>query len=396
MKWVYIYYLFKVFSSVNFQRGIFIIFLLEKGFSNQQISILQMIFYTLNSFAGIPCGILSDKFGHKYALIFALFMLIINSIIQVYYNEFIIFTIVFALQGASFAILHASSQSFVFEKLSQLQRTSEHIKILGNIRAISSISLGISISIGGFLQKISWGAVYFCYASCILISIFFILMIKNIKITKKENSQINLKSTTSETFEFIFNKKNFPFFMLVIAFSLLHAVLTPYFIFAQSLFHFYGMSKFQIATLFSVVELSSGLIAIFAEKISKRYSFYKIYFLSLIILFCAMISNKIQSLNLALITFVICIIVPEIIILLFDDSIQKYVPNKIRATATSIVYFIESIFISIGYFYLGLMFDKMKPNVAIANHSIIVIFSIIIVYLFYKLRNTYSKKIIQE
>jgi len=192
--WRQLFFVFEFFASSSFSRGIFILFLLHKGFSNQQISILQIVFYLSYSFLSIPAGIISDKYGYKYAMLLSLILLSLNSLVQIYSHDLFVFSLMFAIQGISFACLANCSQALIFSKLKDENRLHEHIVLLSRLRAIGAISLGLSIWLGGMLQTLSWSYVFYAEVLFMVLSVLVLSLISNPKVFIKKYEMNTIKN----------------------------------------------------------------------------------------------------------------------------------------------------------------------------------------------------------
>ena len=149
----------------------------------------------------------------------------------------------------------------------------------------------------------------------------------------------------------------------------------------------------SIATLFAFIQISAGLMTMMAGRIAKRYSFKLIIYLSVISLSILVGLNYFPIFYLAVGLFAIVNIICEIIKIIFNDVVQRMLPDGIRASASSFIFFIESIFLSISYLMLGKLFDISKPNIAISCLSFIgfMAFIFIRIYFILEKRNTKSQ-----
>ena len=355
---------------------------------------LQVIFYLSYSFLSIPIGMLADKYGYKLSMLISLALLSFNSLVQIYAHELIIFSLVFAIQGVSFACLASCSQSFIFTKLKDENKLSEHVNLLGRLRAVSAISLGISMWVGGILQSKSWGIVFFAEILCMVLSVTIMAVIQDVNIFSysDKSEKLYLKNIYVDIVKFWFRKEKIPFAIIVLSIAFLGAIETPYFIFAQELFQWYKLSISDIATLFAFIQVSAGILTILAGKISRRFSFKQIILVSTILVSLISGLNYYPFVILAIILFLINNIICEIVKIIFNDVVQRQLPDKIRASATGLIFFIESIFLSLGYMFVGYLFDVVSPNKAIAALSFIGMISFILAYAYFIIERKFCYK----
>ncbi len=385
LNWIVPYYLSRAFSTASFDRGIFVLFLLYKDFDTAQIGILQIIFYVGNILISIPMGLLADRFGYRKVMLLALFMMSLDAVLQIMLGGFMIFAVIFALKGAMFAIMVSVPQSFFFAKLKSLNQTHLHIKLLGQVRAIEYISLAVAIFIGGFLQSISWEAVYLSYAVFMVLGAICLGLVSDIK--KEENiaqeitSEMSILKNAQQFKTFLCEKSNTPLAILAFAFACLQGVITPYFVFAQELFNWYGMSVAGIGTLFAIITATSGVAVVVAHRITHLFSFSTVSYVTVILLWVVLLLNIVPSLSLAICLFIMAMVIPEIAIILFADYIQHSLPNEIRATVTSVIWMLEITLTSLGYALFGGLFLLVTPNIAIALFSFIALLVLLLMYM---------------
>jgi MFS family permease len=325
-------------------------------------------------------------------MLFSLILLSFNSFVQIYSNDLFIFSLLFAVQGISFACLANCSQAFIFSKLKDENKLNEHIFLLSRLRAVGAVSLGLSIWLGGMLQTLSWNYVFYAEVLFMMLSVLVLSLISTPRVFIKKY-ETTIKDIIRQNILFWYHKDKILFSILILSIAILGAIETPYFIFSQELFKWYNLSVSEIATLFSCIQVSAGIFTMLSGKIAKRYSLKKIILTSTILVLFITLSNYFPIIILAIILFFASNTICEIVKIVFNDFIQREIPDNIRASATAFIFFIESIFLSIGYLYVGYLFDVTSPNKAIASLSIIASISFILAAIYIFIKDKLSKKI---
>lgn len=377
-----LYYLMSFFSSLQFQRGIFILYLLDIGFSNTQIGLLQSSLFFSTFIFEIPTGYIGDKIGRKWSVAWGTLISIIQVIGMLLFKEYSIFLVLFILKGVSGAFISGAGNALLYDSLKFSGQEEQYLNKNSKINSIVAVTLGASILIGGYMQSFSWELVYGSCAIALFISLIFILLTyENKNDYRNEDKNQNIIKEVKLFFSY---KKNKFFIFFILSTTLFEAVMTPYFIYAQNLFNFYDFSPKIIGFIYSIVQFSSGITFLFSEKISHAFSFKKIIntiFISSIIL---LTFNIFESLPLALLSFFIIIINTDILFILRDNHIQKNIPSTSRASFLSFVSFIEVLFTSLMYFIIGCLMDLFEINYAISFLSIFVVISLILIYIYFK------------
>lgn len=379
---IILYYIYTFFSSMNFQRGIFLIYLSQLGFNNTKIGLLESILFMSIFAFEIPTGFIGDRFGRKISIVIGLILLSLTGILTISFENFYIFIFIFFLNGIANSCISGSGSALLYDSLKKFSEEKNYLKISSRAYSIAQIVLSFSIFIGGYMQLISWKLVYISYSiAMILAAISIYFMHENIEGLKniKENENKILKSSIY----FFKNKKGKILIIFIIAYSLFEATMTPFYMYSQQLFSFYDISIKNIGTIYSIIQLSSGIIILSANKIADKFSFKSIIFINItiisILLLSTIILNKIEI----VIVFIIIQIISEIIFIIKDNYIQSKIESSIRATILSFISFIDTFMISLVYMILGASMDLLKINKAISFLGILPIVSLFVFTLFF-------------
>lgn len=219
------FYLVTVFSSVAFERGLFLIYLNESGVSLEAIGWLQVLFFLSHLFGEIPTGWFSDSFGRKKSLVLGLSLMSFSVYGQyLFANEIVLLALAFTGHGLSFAFLSGAANSLLFEALRKEKQSTRYLKIVSIGRLLSAASLGSSIILGGtILQYLDWGFVFGCSSFFLLLGLVPVALLPE-KRQKKELSSFQYEGVCRYASELFYESKQF--FPLIIPLSLLHGVIT--------------------------------------------------------------------------------------------------------------------------------------------------------------------------
>jgi MFS family permease len=154
-----------------FDRAIFTIFLSQQGLSLRKIGLLQAVLWLSTFVAEIPMGFVGDRIGRKPLV------LIGRSAIVGYFlilaaggPEWSLF-VAFALFGLGEAAISGSDVSLLYENARREGHVSDFSRIAGRFSGTASASLSAAMLVGGFLQLISWEAVFLSAAALHLLAI---------------------------------------------------------------------------------------------------------------------------------------------------------------------------------------------------------------------------------
>lgn len=371
-----LFYFYTLSSSCIFDRGIFILFLLDRNFSNVQIGILQSVLFWSNFASEMPTGVFGDRWGRKISMFIGLFLLAISALGHIICHSFSAFLVIFAIQGLAFSFISGSDSALLYDSLKSVKREDEYIKIHAHLSALHSITLGLAMAIGGFSRQFSWDLVYALLTVMTSLGAITVLFMKEIVIeddinnSREPNDSADHPRITKMFCDFLFTSHGKTFLTLVLAFSLFYGAVTPYFVFSQKLFSFYGLHAGSIGMIFGFVEISSGIVALLSEKVARLVSLRKMMPIVMITVSIMLASNAVNSLLLSVIIFFTIMVIPEVMEILVDNFFHMHLSSRIRATAISFISFVQSMVISLCYFIYGFMLDLFSPGTSIAITAI--------------------------
>lgn len=178
-------YSFGFFSSVMFERVLWMVYLKSIGWTVLEISFAQAILTLSQVFFEIPSGYISDKFSRKASLIMGQLCIIlyVTSYFFAMYHH--IFIIGFIMYGLGLSLISGSDESLIYEK-----SKNEYAKVNGRYNSIVMIALLVSISLGGILSGMSWNILFVLTIIFQIISVIILFGVKEKK--KKKRKKVKL------------------------------------------------------------------------------------------------------------------------------------------------------------------------------------------------------------
>ncbi len=384
----YVYYLFK---NASFQRGIFLLFLIDKGFHDVELGTLQATLYLVNFAAEVPTGMLGDKFGRRWSILAGLTITVATGVAQLLLGGLTPFLVLFALQGVAFAFVSGSDAALFYDSLKALGREADYVKLRARMGLIGSTSLAVAMAVGGVLKAVSWTAVYLTSAAAMTVAAASVALMKEAPTTHPKDEE---GAAGEETVEKVGGEKigaeavaasdekepgvleamrvfatdpvGRALLPLVLASGFLHAALTPYFVFAQGLFEAQSVSIATIAVVMSAIQVASGLFGLVAERVSTHVTLGRTFFLTLFALIACLLLNLLDRAFMSVALFAVAMIVPEVLVILIDNHLQEKIPSRVRASILSAFSLVEACLTGISYVIMGLMLAAFKPAAAIA------------------------------
>jgi MFS family permease len=362
-----LYYSLSIFMNLDVQRSLFVLYLLQLGITQGEIGILQSFLFFSSVALEIPSGLLADRYGRKVSLIIGFLGLFISDIGFLLFSSFIPFAIIFCLFGASIAMGSGSDRALLYDNLLAENRAEEYPKILSRARAISAVSLGLSMLLGGVLQDTwSWNSVYIFFAISKLVGAIVVTLIPEIKLPSislnANKTSVMSDKKTEGIFTLLINffrSKRGAFLMpLFIGYALFELSTIPLFIYGQPFFSMQGLEVPIIAGIYAAVEAISAVMFLAAGFICSRFSLGIIAFTTTIIVTFLLF---ILSLNIgtitSVVTFLLIMSLPAIYETSYETYIHDNVESRIRASCLSVANLVNSVIIGISYTVFGGLLD---------------------------------------
>jgi MFS family permease len=149
------YFLIILTNRRNFMPIVSIYFLTLPNTTAQQIGLFTGIGWLLGFLLEIPSGYVSDKIGHKKALILAKFAMLFSTLFFLYGRSLPFFILGFSTMAFGFSFTSGTVSAFFHNTLVGLKREKEYGEVSGKIKAkVSLISAGIMLALP-LLTKIS-------------------------------------------------------------------------------------------------------------------------------------------------------------------------------------------------------------------------------------------------
>ncbi|CAK6481438.1 MFS transporter [Peribacillus castrilensis] len=262
-------YFIGFFGNNFFDRAIWMIYFTHLGFSLLQIAILQAILNATQFLSEIPTGLISDKYGRKVSLIVARMFIICYMLGFMFFDSFYLIAVAQVFYGVGLTCISGADQSLLYDTLKDKKLEKNYSKIIGRYFAIVILALAISMSIGGFLQELSWSTVYLFGVICQSIALLITLNLK-------ESSSYNTNKTRKVSDLIgeikLFLKLNPNLRLYLIGIGIFYAIGSVYYMYNQVLFDQMGIPTYIISLLFGIDSIVAAVASINAYKLESKFT----------------------------------------------------------------------------------------------------------------------------
>ncbi|MDE9467190.1 MFS transporter [Xenorhabdus bovienii] len=377
-----VYFIYYVASQAIFDRGIFILFLVSKGFSNENIGLLQSILFVSSFLFEIPTGLLSDKYGRKKSVIIGLLIYIGYCFSVISFAGMAAFILFYISYGLAMSLVSGSDRSLIYEIYKQHNCETSFIKLESLCRTIGSIVLGAAIIIGGVLQTLSWDMVYLAYATALVISLIAIAFIPEKQIVNNDHKE-DFSIVRDATSYFIVGDGR-TLLPIILFMACIYFVYTPYLVFSQSTFKDQGVSVESISIIFAIVEFVSAIGYFTSDKIPEKYRYRIAFFICPLLLSVLFLLSDTSDIYVNIAIFFLLAYVVAVIEPIYISYINSRFASHIRSFANSFSSFINTMLISTGFYLYSLLGNKVGFGIVAQISSLFPFMSILLVYYYFR------------
>ena len=162
---------YQLFRGVDFAGAIWVPFLLERGFSLPQVGLIEAVLHVGMLGAQIPTGALADTLGRRRMLVAAGFFTAVAQLGWVYAPGLVGVCCAALVAGVSFALVMGSDEAYLFDALAHDDAEAHFPRMLGGLWAVFQFAAAISFVIGGYVaDSISRELAFSMTAVCALVA----------------------------------------------------------------------------------------------------------------------------------------------------------------------------------------------------------------------------------
>ena len=345
------------------------LFFQENGLSMQDIFVLQAVFSIAAIITEIPSGYLSDKIGHKRAIVLGLIVATFGMFVYTISYGFWMILLAEIVLGIGYAFVSGADSALLYNSLLAIKREDEHKKIESRLISIGGFSQAIGGILGAFLATITLRTPFFIEAVIMLITIPIGLSLIEPAVKKAKDTSANIWQEMMQIVSYSLHGHKQLKWIIIYAGTISTSTLA-FVWFMQPYWQLVDIPIIWFGVLWAVLNVSIGIFAPLAHKFEEVFGLRKAL-ISLVVLVA--IAYMILGLYPTLVA------VPAILIFYFvravqqpilRDYVHKIIDSDIRATVLSIKNLVgRLIFVVIGPI-LGYASDALTLPSALIISSI--------------------------
>ncbi|WP_237525261.1 MFS transporter [Streptomyces sp. SID4985] len=122
------FYVYAVLANTLFQRGVFVLFLQQRGFSAGQVALLQTLLHLVSGLAELPTGVIADRIGRRAGIVIGQVLVAGCLLGQVAFSNYWVFLALFIGQGVGMACMSGSDTALLYDPLVRRGATADYVR----------------------------------------------------------------------------------------------------------------------------------------------------------------------------------------------------------------------------------------------------------------------------
>lgn len=353
---LHIYSAFFVLAGFVLNRGVFLLFLAEKGMSVTQIALYQALFNIATVVLELPTGLIGDFFGKKFSIQVGVLLLFFHTAGMLLLSG--PFLVVLSLvEALAYSLQSGSEQALLYEIARNAGQGERFLTINARLLAAQSIATGMAIVLGSFIAQVSWSALYICVSVFYLLQLFLLYPIERTETTRSERSEKGrfdaAKMFRRETWRV--GESAFAVLLLLIGTSMLDGFYGSYYNLNQLVFDAFDAPVSIIGIFFGASYAVNATAYIAADFFSSRFGKRNTMLGSMLIeagLFMILPWFASNPLCLFGLSMALCFL-PEVVYITSENLIQDAIADDLRATILSVASLVRALFSAMFFSIFG-------------------------------------------
>ncbi len=355
-------YLFLGLTTLDFTRGLWMIYLFTRGFSLIELGILEGVFHLTTFIMEIPTGIVADLWGRKLSRLLGRIIFLVSLGIMFWSYSFTLQLIGFIITAIGYNLESGAGEALLYDSMKELGIEEKYKKTAGYNNFIDQTGGILSFIIGGYIA-VNMGYTWVFIPSMLicLISILLTGSMYEPTITKHEQARLKkmgwIKAMAVQTKESLKVVKERPKIAFLILFSeLIFMFLTSLFFYLQTYWKGNGWNEFQIGVVLAAAAAMSAISGLKGYRIEKKIGEKGILLFAPLLLMISMWGIALTSVD--YLFFIITGLIDGLLYVAVQDYLNRMIPSKRRATVLSFQSMTFSLYMIIFFPAVGFFGDK--------------------------------------
>lgn len=216
----------------------------------------------------IPSGYMSDKMGHKSALVMAKVLMVVSTVLYIVAEDLLFLIIAGAFLSISQAFSSGTGSAFMHETLKALGRDHEFTKVAGKVASIGFAVPIILTALVPFLVSVSYKMPFIVALVIDVIGLVAVMAFKVPPVTQEHIDEVN----TTNFKQVMLEGYNLNFFSIAIFMGIIAGFLFSIGIFRAAYQAFLEVPVIWYGVLFGIGRAGAALMVAYSGKIKDSFT----------------------------------------------------------------------------------------------------------------------------
>lgn len=362
-------YIFVLLQSLDFTRGIWMIYLASKGMSLTQLGLLETIFHITSFAMEVPTGAIADIFGRKTSRVLGRIFSLISVGLLLLANNFLWFAISFIFTALSYNLESGAGDALIYDSLKEIGEEKKYMKISGNKELFYQVAATISFLVGGYLATKSYNIAFSLTIAIGVITILQSFSFKEPSIGKihSEDKENVFIKQLKESIMVIKNNPKIGF--LIVFAQIIMAFCTTIFFYLQNYLKGDGYNEAIIGVIYAASSLTAAIMATQVYRIEKKIKEQGILLITPIVTMVCIWGVALSKYHYMF--FIVLMVTEGVIFVAIGDYVNKMIPSENRATILSFSSMIFSFFMITLFPFIGMIGDRYSLKTSFISLGIL-------------------------
>jgi len=354
-------YFFLGFSTLDLTRGLWMIYLMTRGFSLIELGILEGVFHLTTFVMEIPTGMVADLLDRKLSRLLGRIFFLVSLGIMFWSRSFTLQLLGFIITAIGYNLESGAGEALLYDSMKEMGIENKYKKTAGYNNLIFEAGGILSFLIGGYFA-VHRGYTWVFIPSMVICAVTILLAhsLQEPSLTEHEQNRLKkmgwLMALVVQTRESLRVVRERPKIAFLILFSeLIFMFLTSLFFYLQAYWKSNGWNEFSIGMVLAARALMSAVSGLKGSSIEKKIGERGILLFAPLLLMVSLWGIALTTL--APYFFIITGLIDGLLYVAVQDYLNKMIPSERRATVLSFQSMTFSLYMIIFFPAIGFFGD---------------------------------------
>ena len=351
-------YLFaEFFKSMSFAYAVSTLFYQQIGLNYTEIGLLWLAMSMAQLLFEVPCGLLSDRIGHRATVILGFIIFIFTMLCIGLGSGFWTMFLSGFLWGISAAFLSGANDAFIYETLKHEGHESAYLRIIGLRSMLASIAIILGAIPGAYLYAMHFRLPWFFNAAAIAAGSLCLLLAQSPpNIEKNDETRPNQRQHLLRSAKIFLSNRALLWLSLFVTLSTF--CLYGFALIRQPYLIDRGLLITQLGFIFAAIEILSSLVSWQAHRIKNALGFSPLIGIAIVTLISTFVLLSHIHSAWSLLPLACMYAAFRLLGIVINEATNRQIPSEQRATILSIQSMGSSVLLIIFMLSSGYILDN--------------------------------------